>query len=63
MLFDPSVVWVILDEIAWGHVDQDGPDTTSDDVLEHVVKIMHTQSAGQCVEGGLGTSWSMGAVE
>ena len=62
MLFDPSVVWAMLDDVAWGQVDQDGLDAASDDVLERVVRIMHTQGAGQCAEGGLGTGWSMGAV-
>lgn len=26
------------------------------------MRIMHTQGAGQCAEGGLGTGWSMVAV-
>ena len=26
------------------------------------MRIMHTQGAGQCAEGGLGTGWSMIAV-
>ena len=31
-------------------------------MLKRVVRIMHTQGAGQCAEGGLGTGWSMDAV-
>ena len=62
MLFDPSVVWATLDDVAWGQVDQDGLDAASDDVLERVVRIIHTQGVGQCAEGGMGTGWSMGVV-
>ena len=63
MLFDPNVVWATLDDVACGQVDQDGLDAASDDVLERFVRIMHTQGAGQCAEGGLGTGWSMVAVD
>ena len=62
MLFDLRVVWATLDDVAWGHVDQDGLDAASVDVLEHVARIMQTQGAGQCAGGGLGTGWSMCAV-
>ena len=62
MLFDPSVVWATLDDVAWGQDDQDGLGAASDDVLERVVRIKYTQGVGQCVEGGLGTGWSVGAV-
>ena len=54
MVFDPSVVWATLDEVVWGQVDQDGLDAASDDVMERVVRIMHTQGARQCAEDGLG---------
>ena len=55
MLFDPSVVWVTLNDLTWGQVDQDGLDAASDDMLERVVRIMHTQGVRLCAEGGLGT--------
>ena len=57
-----SVVWATLDDVVWGQVDQDELDAASDDVLERVVRIMHTQGVRQCAEGGLGTGWSMIAV-
>ena len=47
MLFDSDVVWATFDDVAWGLVEQDGLDTASDNVMEHVVRIMHTQGAGQ----------------
>ena len=56
------IVWATLDDLTWGQVDQDGLDAASDDALECVVRIMHTQGVGQYTEGGLGTGWNMGAV-
>lgn len=32
MLFDPSVVWATLDDVAWGQADQDGFDAARGDV-------------------------------
>ena len=38
MLFDPSVVWATLDDVAWGQVDQDGLDAARGDVRISLVE-------------------------
>ena len=56
MLFDPSVVWATLDDVAWGQVDQDGLDAARDDMRIRLVESGACRAVGYVRLGRTGQS-------